>query len=453
MKKKLITGILTVALAIGLLAGCGKNDSNSGNDSSATENKTESNETQTEPLQAEITETTDEDVTIKVAIWDYSNTEYYKTIFDAFRAEYPNISIEVVEFSSDEYDTVITTQLGGRQDFDVVFTKGTPSLAALINQGHVYALDDLLADDENFNADSYAGLVDALSLNGHTFALPFRYDNNLLFYNKTLFDNAGVDYPKDGMSMEEYHALAERMTSGEGNDKVYGALVAQWMGNIYMYAARTEDFVFDDPSTYEALVPYYNEILAMQDDGVIFDYGMLTSSNLHYTGIFYNQQTAMVQMGTWFVNNLFENVKDFEWGVCSMPNNDGMGNENCIGGVTPVSIGAYAKHPTEAWQFIKYVCGEEGAKVLASCGIIPAYSLGAVGEIFDSAPETYAGAPENLSKYISCEKKVIEQPMNAKGNEIYTIMEEENSAIMTKSVTPEEGVQNMIDRVKAILEE
>lgn len=453
MKKKLITGIVTVALAIGLLAGCGKNDSNSGNDSSAAENKAESSETQSEPLQAEIAETTGEDVTIKVAIWDYSNTEYYKTIFDAFRAEYPNISIEVVEFSSDEYDTVITTQLGGHQDFDVVFTKGTPSLAALINQGHVYALDDLLAEDENFNADSYAGLVDALSLNGHTFALPFRYDNNLLFYNKTLFDNAGVDYPKDGMSMEEYHALAERMTSGEGNDKVYGALVAQWMGNIYMYAARTEDFVFDDPSTYEALIPYYNEILAMQDDGVIFDYGMLTSSNLHYTGLFYNQQMAMVQMGTWFVNNLFENVKDFEWGVCSMPNNDGMGNENCVGGVTPVSIGAYAKHPTEAWQFIKYVCGEEGAKVLASCGIIPAYSLGAVGEIFDSAPETYAGAPENLSKYISCEKKVIEQPMNEKGNEIYTIMEEENSAIMTKSITPEEGVQNMIDRVTAILEE
>ena len=48
---------------------------------------------------------------------------------------------------------------------------------------------------------------------------------------------------------------------------------------------------------------------------------------------------------------------------------------------------------------------------------------------------------------------MIEQPINAKGGEIYTIMEEENSAIMTKSITPEEGVQNMIDRVKAVLEE
>lgn len=273
-----------------------------------------------------------------------------------------------------------------------MFTKGTPSLAALINQGHVYALDDLLAGDTDFDASSYAGLVDALSLEGHTYALSFRYDNNLLFYNKNLFDAAGMAYPEDGMSMEEYHALAEKMTSGEGNEKVYGALVAQWMGNIYMYAARTEDFIFDDPDTYDALIPYYKEFLAMQDEGVIYDYGTLTSSNLHYTGIFYNQQVAMLQMGTWFVNGLFENAKDFEWGVCSMPNNDGMGNENCIGGVTPVSIGAYAKHPAEAWQFIKYVCGEEGAKILASCGIIPAYSMGAVEEVFDAAPGKLSGS-------------------------------------------------------------
>ncbi|MDE5908995.1 MAG: extracellular solute-binding protein [Lachnospiraceae bacterium] len=453
MKKKLIAGIMAVVLAAGLLAGCGGNSSSSESAPPAAEEEAVNQGAPAEPQQADTTEATGEDVTIKVAIWDYSSTEYYKTMFDAFRETYPNIAIEIVEFTSDEYDTVITTQLGGHQDFDVVFMKGTPSLAALINQGHVYALDDLLAGDESFDADAYAGLVDALSLEGHTYALPFRYDNNLLFYNKKLFDDAGVAYPKDGMSMEEYHALAKQMTSGEGNDKVYGALVAQWVGNAYMYAARTEEFVFDDPTTYEALIPYYNEILAMQDEGIIYDYGMLKTSNLHYTGIFYKQQTAMLQMGTWFVNNLFENVQDFEWGVCSMPNNVGMGNENCIGGVTPVSIGAYAKHPAEAWQFIKYVCGEEGAKTLASCGVIPAYSLGAVGEIFDAAPQTYAGAPENLSKYLSCEKKVIEQPMNAKGGEIATVLEEENSAIMTKSVTPEEGVLNMIDRVNAILEE
>lgn len=460
MKKKLVAVMMAAVMTVGLLVGCGGGGSgaSTGNDAAASEDAGANNAATAEPQQAEVAEATTEDVTIKVALWDYSNTEYYKTIFDAFQQQYPNISVEVVEFTADEYDDVVTTQLGGKQDFDVVFMKGTPKLAALIRQGHVYAIDDLLANDTDFNKDAYAGLVDELSLDGHAYALPFRYDNNLIYYNKDLFDAAGVPYPEDGMSMEEYHALAAQLTSGEGNDKVYGAHVHTWPSNVYMYPARTEAFKFDDPATYESLLPYYNEMLAMQDEGLVQDYGMLKSSNIHYSGVFYNQQVAMLQIGTWYINMLFENVgegkeNNFNWGVCALPNDDGMALGNCIGGVTPACIGAYAKHPAEAWQFIKYVCGEEGAKVLASCGIIPGYSSPAVGEIFDAAPQTYPNAPENLSKYMNCEKNLPEQPMNAKGGEIDTVFQEEHSAIMTKSISPEEGVQNMIDRVNAILAE
>ncbi len=460
MKKKLVAAMMAAVMTIGLLAGCGGSGDSAGGDAAADNASAGDAATEdaapAEPQQAEVAEATTEDVTIKVALWDYSNTEYYKTIFDAFQAQYPNISIDVVEFTADEYEDVVTTQLGGKQDFDVVFMKGTPKLAALVNQGHVYAIDDLLANDADFNKDAYAGLVDELSLDGHTYALPFRYDNNLLYYNKDLFDAAGVPYPEDGMSMADYHELAKKLTSGEGNDKVFGAHVHTWASNVYMYPARTEAYKFDDPTTYNSLLDYYNEILAMQDEGLVQDYGMLKSSNIHYSGVFYNQQAAMMQMGTWYINMLFENVgegkeNNFNWGVCSIPNNDGMGLGNCIGGVTPVCIGAYATHPAEAWQFIKYICGEEGAKVLASCGIIPGYSSPAVGEIFDAAPQTYPNAPEGLSKYMNCEKNLPEQPMNAKGGEISTIVDEEHSAIMTKSITAEEGVQNMIDRVNAAL--
>lgn len=426
---------MTAAITMGMLAGCGGGGSD-------------------EPKEApsEVKEATGEDVTLKVALWDYSNVTYYKTIIEEFEKKYPNITVEVVELPSDEYDNVVTTQLSGKQDFDVVFTKGTPSLSALIEQGHIYSLDEYLKTDESFNPDNYNGLVDQLSLDGKIYALPFRYDNNLLFYNKDLFDKANVAYPEDGMTMEEYHKLAAEMTSGEGNDKVYGSHVHTWTSNVYAYAARTETFKFDDPSTYDSVIPYYNEILAMQDEGVVQDYGALKSSNIHYSGVFYNQQAAMMQMGTWFINMLCENAKDFNWGVCSLPNNEGMANENCLGGVTPVSIGAYAKHPAEAWQFITYVCGEEGAKVLASCGIVPGYSSDAIGEIFDGLHEKYPTCPEGLSKYIvNLQKNVVEQPMNAKNKEIDTILNEEHSAIMTKSESIEEGIANMKERVEETL--
>ena len=126
-------------------------------------------------------------------------------------------------------------------------------------------------------------------------------------------------------------------------------------------------------------------------------------------------------------------------------------NENSVGGVTPVSIGAYAKHPAEAWQFITFVCGEEGAETLAKCGIIPGYNSDKVGEIFDSLHDQYPNAPEGLSKYLGCENKLMDQPINAKGKEIDSVIQEEHSAIMTKSITVEEGLKEMTDRVKEVL--
>ena len=441
--KRFWAAMLAGMMAVGSLTGCGSSSSGGGS--------AETTAAASQAAPSDVAQATGEDVTIKVALWDYSNTEYYKTMIDAFQAKYPNIKVEVVEFTADEYDNVIVTQLSGKQDFDVVFTKGTPALSALIKQGHIYSLDEYIKSDDSFDATKYSGLVDQLTMDGKTYALPFRYDNNLIFYNKDLFDAAGVAYPEDGMTMAEYHELAAKMTSGEGNDKVYGAHVHTWPSNVYNYPNRTGKFNFTDPETYANLTDYYNEILAMQDEGLVQDYGVLKSSNIHYSGVFYNQQAAMLQIGTWYINMLCENVKDFNWGVCALPNNDGIKNENSVGGVTPVSIGAYAKHPAEAWQFITFVCGEEGAETLAKCGVVPGYNSDKLGEIFDSLHDQYPNAPEGLSKYLGCENKLMEQPINAKGKEIDSVIQEEHSAIMTKSITVEEGLKEMADRVKEVL--
>ena len=323
--------------------------------------------------------------------------------------------------------------------------------ADIVADGKAYSFEDLYKElgmyDQIFPiSKEYARLSDG-SLNLMTLQCNTEY----FFYNKDLFDAAGVAYPEDGMTMAEYHELAAKMTSGEGNDKVYGTHVHTWPSNVYQYPNRTGKFNFTDPDTYANLTDYYNEILAMQDEGLVQDYGVLKSSNIHYSGVFYNQQAAMLQIGTWYINMLCENVKDFNWGVCALPNNDGIKNENSVGGVTPVSIGAYAKHPAEAWQFITFVCGEEGAETLAKCGVVPGYNSDKVGEIFDSLHDQYPNAPEGLSKYLGCENKLMEQPMNAKNKEIDSVIQEEHSAIMTKSITVEEGLKEMTDRVKEVL--
>lgn len=423
-KRRVLAGVMAALMAAGMMTGCGSPEKSKGISGSSGE----------------------ENITLKVALWDYSNLAYYKTMFTSFMEKYPDITIEPVEFAADEYDRTLTTQLGGKQDFDVVFTKGTPALSSLILQNHLLPIDDYMAGDDSFRKENYQGLIDQLELEGKTYAVPFRKDNNMIFYNKDLFDAAGVSYPEDGMTMKDYHELAAEMTSGTGNDKIFGVHVHTWPSNVNQFARRIDTFDYLDKESFKNLKPYYEEILAMQDEGIIQDYGMLNSSNIHYSGVFYNQQAAMVQMGSWFINMLCENVTDFKWDCVSIPNEEGIGNDVGVGGVTPVSIGAYAKHPEEAWKFIAYICGEDGAAVLAKTGVVPGYGSDEINKIFDELPNTYPNAPENLSKYLDMDTYVIEQRMDEKTNVLDNIFREEHSAIMTKSVSIDEGLQRMYDR-------
>lgn len=447
MKKRF--GFLFVALMLTftlLLFGCsndgGKESTNDNGEDAATSDKGEDADNND-------SSGSEEQVTIKVSLWDYSNLEYYKNMFASFEAEHPNIKIDPIESSSAEYDDLIQVKLSAKEELDVVFNKGIPALSALISKGHMLALDDYINNDADFNKDAYSGLVDQLVADGQTYSVPFRKDNHMIFYNKDMFDAAGVAYPEDGMTMEEYYELAKEMTSGEGAEKVYGAHIHTWVSNVSQFARRTEEFnpIGDDMTT---LRPYYETILKMQEEGVVQDFGSLKASNTHYSGEFYNGRVAMLQIGTWFINMLYENV-DFNWGVCSLPNVEGTGNDAAVGAVTSVGIGSYAKYPDEAWELIKYVAGEEGAIVLAENGILPGYSSDAINDIFDGFHDEKPNMPDNLSEYIDIDKYVIEFPMHEMGREVDKIIAEEHDLIMTDSVSVDEGLQHMTERVNEIL--
>lgn len=386
-----------------------------------------------------------DDVTIKVALWDYSNTDYYKTMIDGFKEANPGIDVEVVEFSAAEYSDTIVVKMAAQEDYDVIFMKGLPEMSALIAGGHLMALDDLAAD---YDFEPYGGTEKSLIVDEKLYGLPFRKDNNLIFYNKDLFDAAGVDYPQDGMTFDEYVELAEKMTSGEGSSKVYGAHVHTWGSNVYQYARFTEEYVYNDVSTWDSLIPFYEGILKLQEEGCIQDYGALKTGNIHYSGVFYNQQAAMMQIGTWYINMLLENVPNedegidsFDWGVCSLPNDKGITTENVVGGITPVAIGSYSKHPDEAWKFLTYITGAEGAQVLAKTGIVPAWAGQEVLDIFDGFHDEHPNAPEGLSKYISGSNFIVEQPMDPNGKAIAAVTDDMHSAIMTGSESIEDALK------------
>ena len=74
-------------------------------------------------------------------------------------------------------------------------------------------LDDMVKES-GIDMAPYQGSDEGIRIGDQLYGLPFRNDYYVLYYNKTLFDKAGVEYPKHDMTWDEYRELAKKMTSG-----------------------------------------------------------------------------------------------------------------------------------------------------------------------------------------------------------------------------------------------
>ncbi|RZJ83317.1 MAG: extracellular solute-binding protein, partial [Massilia sp.] len=315
-------------------------------------------------------------VTLNWALWDWNATAYYQPLIDAYQAKNPNVKIEYTDLGSTDYSTVLQTQLaGGADELDIITIKDVPGYTNLIGANLLLPLDDYIAA-QGIDVASYGGLVDELKLNDKVYTLPFRSDFWVLYYNKDLFDKAGVAYPTNDLSLAQLDETARAVTSGFGADKVYGTHYHTWRSTVQLPGILNGEHTLID-GTYDFLKPYYERILALQNDGIIQSYAALKTSSTHYSGPFFNAQIATLPMGSWFIGTQIAKVKSGEskavnWGVVKFPHPEGVEAGTTAATITGLSVAANSKKQEAALDFVKFVAGPEGAAVVAKTGTFPA---------------------------------------------------------------------------------
>lgn len=387
------------------------------------------------------------------AAWDVQTTPYYAAIESAYEAKNPDVDIELLDLGSADYSTMLQTQLSGGDDsIDVVAIKDIPGYNNHVKANLLTDLSPYIAAD-GIDLAQYGGITDQITVNGKLFALPFRSDFWVIFYNKALFDAAGVEYPDNDMTFEEYDALARRMTSGTGSNKVYGAHYHTWRSAVQLFG------ILDGQHTaiadnYEFEKPYYEMVLAQQRDGIVMDYGSLKTSGTHYTGVFYNNQVAMMNMGSWFISSLIGAINSgesqaTEWGIVKYPHAEGVEPGSTLATITSLGISAGSKKQEAAWDFVKYVSSAECAEVIAATGTFPAVTNDAVVEIIKATP----GFPQdaNSAEALNVSHGYLEMPLNDKAAEIEVVLNQNHDAIMTYSISLDEGLQRMAEQVSRYL--
>jgi multiple sugar transport system substrate-binding protein len=384
-------------------------------------------------------------VTINWALWDWAATAYYQPLIDAYQAANPNVKVEYTDLGSTDYSTVLQTQLaGGGDDFDVITIKDVPGYTNLIGANLLLPLDDFIAA-QGIDTAAYGGLVEELKLDDKVYTLPFRSDFWVLYYNKDLFDKAGVAYPTNDMTLAQLDEAARAVTSGFGADKVYGTHYHIWRSTVQLPGILDGQHTLID-GTYDFLKPYYERVLALQNDGIIQSYAALKTSNTHYSGPFFNAQIATLPMGSWFIGTQIAKVKSGEskavnWGVVKFPHPEGVEAGTTAATITGLSVAANSKQQEAALDFVKFVSGPEGAAVVAKTGTFPALTTDDVLATI-TATEGFPSDQGSKDALVTA-KRFLEMPVSPLAPQIEVVLNRAHDAIMTDNVSIDEGIAEM----------
>lgn len=269
------------------------------------------------------------------------NEDNLAKIVEAFEAENPGITVEVTTLPYGDYFDALKTDLvaGTTADvFDIEYATYPQFQPA-----------GVFAPLEGVDTSVYRGdIAAAYATDGVQYALPTSFSTVVLFYNKDLFDAAGVDYPTADWTWADEKAAAEKLTdaaNGVWGDyqpisyyEYYKALVQA--GGQFLSDDGTK-VAFNTPeglAAAEHLVNKSGTVMPTPEQGAgtpDFD------TNLWSTG-----KLAMWHSGIWMFG-VGADV-DFDWDIVVEPGSAQKGSAVFSNGVA-VSAGSAHKEAAQKW--------------------------------------------------------------------------------------------------------
>ena len=301
------------------------------------------------------------------AMWgDTTELANQQKIVDAFTALNPNISVKVTVADWDSYWAKLQTDLAGGNAPDVFLMDG-PLYPDYQTRDQLLDLSPLIARD-GFDTGQLVDLAvkDFTAPDGHLYGLPRDLNTIALFYNKAMFDAAGLSYPDASWDWAKLVEAATKLTKTSGDktsqwgfytetsdmENLWSSLVWQAGGDIL--SADKKTVVID---TAEAAAG----IQFLQD--LIYKDKVMAQPVAGGTGdMFENGQAAMEANGSWLVPT--HEAAGINFGVAPLPK----GPAGQATSVNPSGVVAYkgTKSPDAAWEFIKCYTGPKLQAMVAS---------------------------------------------------------------------------------------
>ena len=241
--------------------------------------------------------------------------ETLKKMIAVFEEKNPDIKVDIQITGFEDYFTKLATIVGGGNPPDVFEMNMENYLS--------YMLRDACADLTGMiDETSYSKrTLDAVSADGKLYAVPMSFSTCLMFYNKDLFDKAGVAYPTDDWTWADVQAAAEKIKAL--GDDIWGVYQPITYNEFYKSVqSNGGSLLSEDYSAFTVNSPENVAVLDAMVKRVRGDERVMpTMEDMAGRGdwdLFCEGKLGMLVTGIWAFGNFTDNT-DFDWDVVVEP--------------------------------------------------------------------------------------------------------------------------------------
>lgn len=311
------------------------------------------------------------DVELSVSIWDANQEPGIKEILADFTEE-TGIKTKLSVVKWEEYWTMLEAGAQGGSLPDVFWMHSNESERYMSND-MLLDLTDKIAESDKIDPENYPEDIWGLyTYDDKYFAVPKDVDTIALWYNKAMFDEAGLAYPTADWTWDDVTEAAKKLTKEDGsqyglalrndnNQAGYYNLIYDNGG--YIISDDKTKSGWDDPKTIEAMEMLEGWI----KDGVMPPLEVMAENGEDV--LFQSGKVAMVPQGSWMVAAYRDNEYTAEnCDLVELPKSATTGRRvslyNGLGWAA-----ANGEHTEEAWKLIEYLGSEEAQKKQAELGV------------------------------------------------------------------------------------
>lgn len=312
-----------------------------------------------------------EEVEVRHMIWDLKQEDAVRQQIAMFEEENPNITIKLEIVPRGQYDDKLQTALAGGTAPDT-FWLAMGLFLNLADRGALLDITPFIEANPEVQADAdmlLPNLREYYTVDGKMYGFPRDFDTVAVIYNKNLFDEAGLAYPSEDWTWDDFRELSQKLTKQEGGRTVvFGADMRPsfqqvWGDFLYSNGGQilSEDFsrcALTEPEAVEA----FEFVTGFPQEGLSPDAAALET--MSHVDMFLNGRVAMKPAGDWYLSRFVKDVKDFEWDVAPLPLAPKTGERvSVIHGLID-TVNKDTEHPEEAFKWVSFLLRQEASAVL-----------------------------------------------------------------------------------------